>query len=105
MMTVQRYDLVLCRHADQQLTLDMLASRAGMDPALVERFVEVGLIQPIQWEGSRLFFDPADVQRVRMIGRLRDSLGINLAGIAVVLDLLDRFCALQRENETLRSRL
>ena len=39
-----------------------------------------------------------------MIGRLRESLGINLAGIAVILDLRDRYCALQRENETLRSR-
>jgi len=36
---------------------------------------------------------------------LREALGINLAGVAVVLDLLDKYCALQRENELLRSRL
>jgi hypothetical protein len=45
------------------------------------------------------------VPRLRTICRLRESLGINLAGVAVVMDLLDKFCALQRENEILRSRL
>jgi DNA-binding transcriptional MerR regulator len=105
MMAARRYEIILCRREPQQLTLEMLAARAGMHPKLVEHFVELGLIEPIEWEGTRSVFDASAVPRLRMIGRLRDSLGINLAGVAVVLNLLDRFCALQRENETLRSRL
>jgi DNA-binding transcriptional MerR regulator len=105
MMAVGRYDMVLCRREPQQLTLDALAAHAGMHPALVKQFVEFGLIEPIGWEGATSVFDTSAVARLRMVGRLRESLGINLAGVAVVLDLLDRFCALQRENETLRSRL
>ena len=104
-MAVQRYDIILCRREPQQLTLEMLASRAGMHPALVEKFVELGLIEPAEREAARWLFDASAVPRLRMIGRLRESLGINLAGIAVVLDLRDRFRALQRENETLRSRI
>jgi chaperone modulatory protein CbpM len=104
-MTVTRYEIVLCRCERQQLTLEAVASRAGMHPALVERFVEFGLIDPIEWEGSRLLFDPSAVSRLRMIGRLRESLGINLAGIEVILDLVDRVSALQRENRELRNRL
>ena len=82
----------------------MLASRAGMHPALVERLVEFGLIDPVEWEGSRWLFDPSAIPRLRMIGRLRESLGINLAGIEVILDLVDRVAALQRENRELRNR-
>ena len=104
-MAEQRYDLVLYRREPQQLTLETLAAHAGVHPALVEHFVELGLIEAIEWEGARLVFDASAVPRLRMIGRLRESLGINLAGVAVVLDLLDKFCALQRENEVLRSRL
>ena len=104
MMALQRYDIVLRRREPQELTLDMLAARAGMHPALVQQFVEFGLIEPVEWQGARLLFDASAVPRLRMIGRLRESLGINLAGVAVILDLRDRFCALQRENETLRSR-
>jgi len=40
-----------------------------------------------------------------MICRLRDHLGINVAGIAVILDLRDRLTALQRENAVFRARL
>jgi DNA-binding transcriptional MerR regulator len=104
-MTVRRYDIVLLRREPQKLTLDALASRAGMHPTLVERFVEFGLIEPIEQEGTTLFFDPSAIPRLRMIGRLRESLGINLSGIAVIQDLLDRLCALQLENEALRRRL
>jgi DNA-binding transcriptional MerR regulator len=104
MMALQRYDIVLRRREPQELTLDMLAARVGMHPALVQQFVEFGLIEPVEWQGARLLFDASAVPRLRMIGRLRESLGINLAGVAVILDLRDRFCALQRENETLRSR-
>jgi DNA-binding transcriptional MerR regulator len=104
MMALQRYDIVLRRREPQQLTLDMLAARAGMHPALVQQFVEFGLIEPVEWQGVRSLFDASAVPRLRMIRRLRESLGINLAGVAVILDLRDRFCALQRENETLRSR-
>jgi DNA-binding transcriptional MerR regulator len=100
-----RYAIVLCRNERQQLTLDELASCAGMAPELVERFVEFGLIDPIESEGARWLFDPSAIARLRMIRRLRESLGMNLAGIAVTLDLLDRLCALKDENEKLRSRL
>jgi DNA-binding transcriptional MerR regulator len=104
-MTARRYEIVICRAEREHLTLDALAARAGMHPALVERFVEFGLIEPIEWEGARLLFTPSAVSRLRTIGRLRDSLGINLTGIAVVLDLLDRLKVLNRENELLRSKL
>lgn len=105
MMTVRRYDIVLCRNEGQQLTLDALASCAGMSPALVERFVEFGLIDPIESGGARWLFDPSAIPRLCLIGRLRESLGMNLAGIAVTLDLLDRLRALKHENEKLRSML
>jgi DNA-binding transcriptional MerR regulator len=104
-MVASRYDIVLCRRESELLTLEMLAAEVGMHPALVERFVAYGLIPPVEWQGEELFFEASVVPRLRMIGRLRDSLGINVAGIAVILDLLDRMRELQRVNENLHSRI
>ena len=104
-MTAPRYEIVLVRREPQQLTIETLAAHAGFHPALVERFVELGLIEPVERHGTILLFDVSAVPRLRTIGRLRESLGINLAGIAVIVDLLDRFCALQRANESLRNQL
>jgi DNA-binding transcriptional MerR regulator len=78
--------------------LETLAQHAGMAPALVRYCVDSGLIQPGAREGSMLFFDPLILPRVRKIGRLHQSLGINFAGIAVILDLLDRIRILQARH-------
>ena len=100
-----RYQIVLCPRLSERLSLETLAGRAGLHPALVEQFVRFGLLEPAEREGTKLLFEISAVSRLRTIRRLREALGINLAGIAVVLDLLDKYCALQRENELLRSRL
>jgi MerR family transcriptional regulator/heat shock protein HspR len=102
---MRRYELVLCRSERQQFTLEALAASAGMHPALVERYVEFGLIEPVAWVGAERLFDASAVPRLRMVERLRCDLGINLSGVTVILDLLDQLRALRRENEGLRSRL
>lgn len=105
-MAARRYEIILSsRRRPQELSLEALAASAGIHPALVERFVQCGLLEPVAHEGAAAFFDVSAVPRLRVIGRLRQDLGINIAGVAVMLDLLDRFSALQRENERLRSRL
>jgi DNA-binding transcriptional MerR regulator len=103
MTTLRRYEIVIRRRESRFLTLAALAERADMHPALVERFVECGLIEASAREGTELLFDAALVPRLCTIKRLRENLGINIAGIAVVLDLLDRIRALQRENEKWRA--
>jgi DNA-binding transcriptional MerR regulator len=104
-MIERRYAIVLCRNDREQITLEALAAAAGLHPALVECFVEFGLLDPIEWVGSQLVFDISAVPRLRIIERLRRDIGVNLAGIAVVLDMLDRLHALQRENARMRSQL
>jgi MerR family transcriptional regulator/heat shock protein HspR len=86
-------------------TAEELAARAGVHPGFVARLVEFGLLEPVRRQGDTLRFDAAAVLRIRTIGRLRESLGINLAGISVILDLLDRIGALQRDIESLRGRI
>ena len=104
-MTVKRYEIVFYRPERRQFTLEALADRADLHPAVVERYVACGLLEPSEREGSRLYFDAAAIPRARLIARLRENLGVNMAGIAVILDLLDKVGALQRENEIQRSRL
>jgi DNA-binding transcriptional MerR regulator len=98
------YQIVLCRSEREELTLDALASAAGLHPDHVKRFVEFGLLEPVAPTVPELLFERSAILRLRMIERLRCEIGINLNGIAVILDLLDRLRALQCESEWLRSR-
>lgn len=103
MTTISRYEIVIRRREGEYLTLDALAARADVHPALVECFIECGLIEPSARDGAELLFDAAAVPRLRTIKRLRENLGINIPGIAVVLNLLERITALQRENARRRN--
>jgi len=102
---MQHNEVVVIPHRREELTLDVLATRAGIHPLLAQRFVEFGLVHSVRQEDQVLFFDVAEIPRLRMINRLREVLGINLPGVEVVLNLLDNLRALQRENESLRCRL
>jgi DNA-binding transcriptional MerR regulator len=103
-MSEPRAPLAPRRHEPEQLTLESLAACAGVSPARLEYFVEYGLIEPVARQGTQWLFDTACIARLRMIERLRRDLGANLAGIAVILDLLDRLTTLQRQVEQWRRR-
>ena len=97
--------LVLSRQNPQSLTLEELARAARLHPDLVESLVDFGLLEPVRRDGPRLFFDMAAVLRARAIQRLRHDLGVNLQGVAVILDLIERLRVLQQEVDWWRSRL
>jgi hypothetical protein len=97
--------IVFSRRDPRLLTLDDLAHATRLHPDLVESFVDFGLLEPVGRDGPLLLFDMAAVPRVRAIQRLRHDLGVNLPGVAVILDLIERLRVLQREVEGMRSRL
>jgi DNA-binding transcriptional MerR regulator len=103
-MSVAWNMIVLSRRDTRLLTLDELAQAAGLHPDLVESFVDFGLLAPAERHGPRLLFDVAAVLRVRAIQRLRRDLGVNLPGVAVILDLTERLRAAQQELEWWRNR-
>jgi DNA-binding transcriptional MerR regulator len=66
--------------------------------------VDYGLLEPVQPAGNQPLYDAASLARLQRIERLRRDLGVNLAGMTVILDLLDRLTALQREVAYWRAR-
>jgi len=71
------------------LTVEDIAECCGLHPELVRRFWALGLIEP-EDSVDAAAFDLEVVVRVRRIVRLRRDLGVNYAGVGVVLDLLER---------------
>ena len=101
-MIAIRYPLVPRRTSREHLTLEAAAARVGLHPVLVERFVEFGLVEPVERTGAEVRLDAACLPRLVAISRLRRDLGVNLHGVAVILDLVDRLAALERELGRLR---
>ena len=89
-MRATKYQLIVLRPPRELLRLEDVASRANVHPEVLHRFIDLGLIQPADAPTTGIMFDPEAVHRIRVIQRLRCDLGINLQGIGVILDLLDR---------------
>ncbi len=76
------------------LSTEEVASRCGLHPALVERLVALGVIEPLEGRGNR--FSPEVTLRLQRALRLRRDLGLSYNSAALVLELLDRIEDLER---------
>lgn len=74
-----------------------------LHPQTLRMYERLGLVTPQRVGKNRLYSD-YDVQRVRQIQALTD-LGVNLAGVEIILGLKERLDGLEAERETLVTRL
>jgi MerR family transcriptional regulator/heat shock protein HspR len=75
--------------------LEVAADATRLSRARVQQYVRSGLVRPARGEGAEALFGEEELARLRKIRRLREDLGLNRAGIEVVLRLLDDLDALQ----------
>jgi MerR family transcriptional regulator, heat shock protein HspR len=73
------------------LTIGELAYCCDVHPELVSRLVTLGLLDPVgRSVDGEVLFNAGAVPLLRKILRLRHDLGVNFAGIGVVLELMER---------------
>jgi len=68
--------------------ISVAARLAEMHPQTLRKYDKEGLVSPQRSEGSRRLYSDSDVERLRVIRRLADELGLNLNGVSLVLDLV-----------------
>ncbi len=81
--------------------MKVICEKVGLSPKTLRGWIEEGLLEP-QREGRRYIFNENDLRKALLIRRLRDDLGVNLAGIDIILQLLDRIQELQEEVRRLK---
>jgi DNA-binding transcriptional MerR regulator len=101
-MTDKAQALVLWRTEHSLLSMHELARAAGVQAGIVEVFVRYRLIEPSMNAGPDQLFPTSVVDRLHRIVHLRQDLGINLAGVAVILEMTEHMEALEKELGILR---
>lgn len=81
---------------EEMVRLEIAAQRVRLSPRRIRRYVRAGLVRPRRGEGTDLLFSEAELEQLRRIRRLVDDLGLNLAGVEVVLRLLAQLEAARR---------
>ena len=82
----------------EHITLSQLCRSCGVHAEWIIELVEEGILEPKGLEVSNWKFSQCTIGRVRKAWRLQSELGVNLAGIGLVLNLME-------ERERLQIRL
>lgn len=80
---------------DVELTLAELCRTCRLPAERVFELVDEGVLEPVGRDPARWRFRGISVRRVRCVLRLERDLGINVAGAALALDLLEQIEALR----------
>lgn len=92
--------------ANQPMYVISVAARMiGVHPQTLRHYENIGLIIPERSEGNIRLYSPADIDRLRQISRLTDELGVNLAGVQIILDMRERLEQLHLEMEVTQAEL
>ena len=73
----------------EMVFISMAARELGMHPQTLRKYERLGLVQPTRTIGSMRIYSSDELERLRMIKRLVDEFGINLAGVQQLLSIAD----------------
>ena len=68
-------------------------------------YEKIGIIEPSRSQGNIRLYSERDIAMLRRVKTLVDDLGVNLAGVEVILRLMQHINELQNELEQVRERL
>ena len=100
-MTTQQ----LLDHEEPVFIISVAARMLGVQTQTLRYYERLGLIEPARTRGNQRVFSNSDIERVRRIRGLMDDLGVNLAGVEVVLRLLERLRDSDQENRRLQAEI
>ena len=82
--------------------ISVAARMLGVHAQTLRAYERQGLIVPSRTKGRIRLYSLDDIRRAQQVRRLVEDLGVNLAGVEVILRLTERIRAMEREIEQLR---
>ena len=85
--------------------ISVAAELVGMHPQTLRIYENKGLVRPKRTPGGTRLYSEADVERLQIIQRLTTELGLNLAGVELVLRLEDELRKAHAQIERLQKQV
>jgi MerR family transcriptional regulator, heat shock protein HspR len=85
--------------------ISVAAELVGMHPQTLRIYETKGLVRPQRTPGGTRLYSEADIERLRVVQRLTSELGLNLAGVELVLRLEDELRRAHAQVERLQEQL
>jgi len=85
--------------------ISVVASILDIHPQTLRQYEKEGLIEPSRTQGRMRLYSQRDIDKIKLVLQLTRTMGINLAGVDVILKLKKQMNEMSQEIENLREEL
>jgi len=85
--------------------ISVVAKALNIHPQTLRQYEREGLVTPSRTNGKIRLYSQRDIDRINLILRLTRELGVNLAGVDIILQLKDQIDAYESEIDDLKLKL
>jgi MerR family transcriptional regulator/heat shock protein HspR len=80
-------------------TISAVAEEFDVHPQTLRLYEREGLLKPSRSDGNTRLYTDTDLERLELILSLTRDLGVNLAGVEIILNMREKMDSMQREFE------
>lgn len=90
---------------EPRYVISVAARMLGVQSHTLRYYERIGIIEPSRSRGNIRLYSESDIAYVRQLKRLMDELGVNMAGVEVIMRMAERVSSLQKRVEELEGEL
>ena len=90
---------------EPRYVISIAARILGVKTYTLRYYEKIGIIEPSRSQGNLRLYSERDIAQLRRVKTLMDDLGVNLAGVEVILRMAQRVVELQHRVAELESEL
>src|SRR3972149_5239512 len=92
-------------HREPRYVISVAARMLGVQAHTLRYYEKIGIIEPFRSKGNIRLYSDREIERLRRVKTLTDELGVNVAGVEIILNMVERMLELRRRAEDLESEL
>ena len=91
--------------SEPRYVISIAARMVGVRTHTLRYYERVGIVEPSRSRGNIRLYSEGDIARLRRVKTLMDDLGVNLAGVEVIMRMVQRMMEMQGQVQELEDEL
>jgi len=91
--------------SEPRYVISIAARMLGIQSHTLRYYERIGILMPSRSRGNIRLYSESDIAYIRQLKRLMDDLGVNMAGVEVIMRMAERMSSLQKRVEELEGEL
>jgi MerR family transcriptional regulator/heat shock protein HspR len=85
--------------------ISVVANMLNIHPQTLRQYEKEGLVTPSRTGGKMRLYSQRDIDKIKMILKLTRELGVNIAGVDIILQLKEKIDSMREEIDELKEKL